>query len=66
MVRKIILANDEDVRRSGLAQLKENQVADFEGLLEAMDGLPVVVRLLDPPCTNFSLRGSSSNRKCIG
>ena len=53
MVRKIILANDEEVRRSGLAQLKENQVADFEGLLEAMDGLPVVVRLLDPPLHEF-------------
>ena len=33
--------------------LKALQVADFEGLLEAMDGLPVVVRLLDPPLHEF-------------
>ena len=52
-VRKIILANDEGVRRAGLAQLKALQVADFEGLLAAMDGLPVIVRLLDPPLHEF-------------
>lgn len=53
VVRRIILAKDETVRRAGLVQLKEMQVADFEGLLEAMDGLPVIIRLLDPPLHEF-------------
>ena len=36
-----------------MAELRALQVADFEGLLKAMDGLPVVVRLLDPPLHEF-------------
>jgi pyruvate,orthophosphate dikinase len=53
VVQRIILTPDTDERRRALEDLKALQVADFEGLLEAMDGLPVVVRLLDPPLHEF-------------
>jgi len=52
MVR-VILAVDRDERRQCLAELLPLQQADFEGLFEAMDGLPVTVRLLDPPLHEF-------------
>ncbi|HEY3428616.1 MAG TPA: pyruvate, phosphate dikinase [Acidimicrobiia bacterium] len=53
VVQKIILTPDGDERRKALDELRTHQIADFEGLLEAMDGLPVVVRLLDPPLHEF-------------
>jgi pyruvate,orthophosphate dikinase len=53
VVQKIILAQDEDARTQALEVLEKMQIEDFEGLLEAMDGLPVVVRLLDPPLHEF-------------
>jgi pyruvate,orthophosphate dikinase len=52
VVQKVILGREQE-SRGALAELKALQVADFEGLLEAMDGLPVVVRLLDPPLHEF-------------
>src|SRR4029453_4796498 len=48
-IRRMILAGDEDEEAAALKELGEQQRADFEVLLEAMDGLPVTVRLLDPP-----------------
>jgi len=53
VVQRIILAGTEEERTSALEELQRLQVTDFEGLLEAMDGLPVVVRLLDPPLHEF-------------
>ena len=53
VVRQIILSTDEADRSAALEHLERLQVSDFEGLLEAMDGLPVVVRLLDPPLHEF-------------
>jgi pyruvate, orthophosphate dikinase len=53
VVRRIILSTTEEESRSALAELERLQVEDFDGLLEAMDGLPVVVRLLDPPLHEF-------------
>ncbi len=53
VVQQIILAEDDDQRKRALAGLEKMQIDDFEGLLEAMDGLPVVVRLLDPPLHEF-------------
>ena len=49
------VAASEAVRvyRAALARLQEFQVSDFYGLFEAMDGLPVVIRLLDPPMHEF-------------
>ena len=52
-MREMILANDEAGRRRALDKLLVFQRADFEGIFEAMDGLPVTVRLLDPPLHEF-------------
>jgi len=52
-MREMILAKDEPSRRSALAKLLPHQRKDFEGIFEAMDGLPVTVRLLDPPLHEF-------------
>jgi len=52
-VRKMILAEDVEGRRAALSHLLPMQRSDFEGILEAMDGLPVTIRLLDPPLHEF-------------
>jgi pyruvate, orthophosphate dikinase len=52
-MRKMILADDEAGRRTALDELEPFQRADFVGLFEAMDGLPVTIRLLDPPLHEF-------------
>jgi pyruvate, orthophosphate dikinase len=52
-MRAMIMANDADARREALAELLPLQQQDFEGLFEAMAGLPVTVRLLDPPLHEF-------------
>jgi pyruvate,orthophosphate dikinase len=52
-VREMILADNEAGRRKALAKLLPMQRADFEGLFRAMDGLPVTIRLLDPPLHEF-------------
>lgn len=53
MVERLILADTEDERSTALEQLLPLQRADFIELFEAMDGLPVTVRLLDPPLHEF-------------
>jgi pyruvate,orthophosphate dikinase len=53
IVREMILARDEEERRSALDRLLPMQQADFEGIFEAMAGLPVTIRLLDPPLHEF-------------
>jgi len=53
VVRRIILSDDQKERARALEKLEELQIGDFERLLESMDGLPVVVRLLDPPLHEF-------------
>jgi pyruvate,orthophosphate dikinase len=53
VVRRMILADTPDAEKAGLEELLEVQRADFEEVLEAMDGLPVTVRLLDPPLHEF-------------
>jgi pyruvate,orthophosphate dikinase len=52
-VREMILAEDEKARRSALAKLLPMQRADFVALFEIMAGLPVTIRLLDPPLHEF-------------
>jgi pyruvate,orthophosphate dikinase len=52
-VREMILADDEAGRRKALAKLLPIQRADFEGLFLEMSGLPVTIRLLDPPLHEF-------------
>lgn len=53
MVERLILADTDDERSTALEQLLPLQKADFIELFEAMDGLPVTVRLLDPPLHEF-------------
>jgi pyruvate, orthophosphate dikinase len=53
IVREMILARDEEERRSALERLLPLQQGDFEGIFEAMAGLPVTIRLLDPPLHEF-------------
>jgi pyruvate, orthophosphate dikinase len=52
-MRAMIMASTEDDRREALAELLPLQQEDFEGLFEAMAGLPVTIRLLDPPLHEF-------------
>src|SRR5581483_7775949 len=53
IVRRMILADTASEEEAALEQLRVVQKADFEEILEAMDGLPVTVRLLDPPLHEF-------------
>ena len=52
-MREMILADNEAGRRKALAKILPLQQDDFEGIFRAMDGLPVTVRLLDPPLHEF-------------
>jgi pyruvate,orthophosphate dikinase len=52
-MRAMIMASGEEGRRAALAELLPFQQEDFEGLFEAMKGLPVTIRLLDPPLHEF-------------
>ncbi len=52
-MRAMILADNEKDRRKALGKLLPYQRKDFEGLFKAMDGLPVTIRLLDPPLHEF-------------
>jgi phosphoenolpyruvate-protein kinase (PTS system EI component) len=53
VVRRFILCEDAETEAAALAELEEAQTCDFEQLLDAMDTLPVTVRLLDPPLHEF-------------
>jgi pyruvate,orthophosphate dikinase len=53
VVREMIMSRDEDERRAALDRLLPMQQSDFEGIFEAMAGLPVTIRLLDPPLHEF-------------
>ena len=52
-MREMILAKGTEGREKALAKLLPYQKADFKGILEAMDGFPVNIRLLDPPLHEF-------------
>ena len=53
LVERLILADDDATRTSALDALEPLQQGDFVEILEAMDGLPVTIRLLDPPLHEF-------------
>src|SRR5207253_308581 len=53
VVRRMILADTKSDEDAALEELRVVQKKDFEEILEAMDGLPVTVRLLDPPLHEF-------------
>ncbi len=52
-MRAMIMADDRESRRAALAELLPLQQEDFEGIFSAMAGLPVTIRLLDPPLHEF-------------
>jgi pyruvate,orthophosphate dikinase len=53
IVQRMILATTSEDRKAALDELLPFQRADFEGLFTAMDGLPVIIRLIDPPLHEF-------------
>ena len=68
-MREMILAKDSEGREKALAKLLPYQKADFKGILLAMDGLPVNIRLLDPPLHEFvphDLKGQEQMAKEMG
>ena len=62
-VREMILADDEAGRRRALAKLLPIQRTDFEGLFREMSGLPVTIRLLDPPLHEFVPHDEAGQRE---
>ncbi len=68
-MREMILAKDAEGREKALAKLLPYQKSDFKGILEAMDGCPVNIRLLDPPLHEFvphDLAGQETMAKEMG
>ena len=52
-VERLVLADNEEIQRSVIAEMEPLQRADFVGIMMAMSGLPVTIRLLDPPLHEF-------------
>jgi pyruvate,orthophosphate dikinase len=61
-MREMIVAREEGGRRRALTKLLPMQRLDFEGIFEAMDGLPVTIRLLDPPLHEFLPHGGEETK----
>ncbi|MBI2796102.1 MAG: pyruvate, phosphate dikinase [Gemmatimonadetes bacterium] len=61
-MREMIVARDEAGRRRALGKLLPMQRHDFEGIFEAMEGLPVTIRLLDPPLHEFLPHGGEDSK----
>ena len=68
-MREMILAENREGRRIALEKILPYQQKDFEGIFEAMNGLPVTVRLLDPPLHEFvphDTRGQQEMAQAMG
>ena len=65
-VREMILAEDEAGRRAALAKILPMQKGDFKAIFEVMNGLPVVIRLLDPPLHEFLPQTDKEIRQLAG
>ena len=65
-VREMILADNEKERIAALAKLKPLQKGDFKGIFKAMAGLPVTIRLLDPPLHEFLPKSGDEMKKVAG
>jgi pyruvate,orthophosphate dikinase len=61
-MRQMILAQNEKERRAALKKLLPFQRRDFNGLFKAMGGLPVTIRLLDPPLHEFLPHDDTTRR----
>jgi pyruvate, orthophosphate dikinase len=62
-MREMILAEDVEGRKTALAKLLPVQREDFAGILEAMDGFGVTIRLLDPPLHEFTPNDAESQKE---
>jgi pyruvate,orthophosphate dikinase len=62
-IREFILAEDQKGREKAVKKLLPYQRRDFEGIFKAMDGLPVTVRLLDPPLHEFLPHGAKDQKE---
>jgi pyruvate,orthophosphate dikinase len=62
-VRRMILARTREERAESLANLLPMQQKDFEGIFEALEGLPITIRLLDPPLHEFLPHGEKALRE---
>ncbi len=62
-MRKMILSEDEPARRKALSALLPFQRKDFEGIFKVMSGLPVTIRLLDPPLHEFLPNDAKSQKE---
>ncbi len=62
-VRKMILAETTEERQKALAELQPMQRGDFEGIFREMNGLPVTIRLLDPPLHEFLPKEEDAQRE---
>ncbi len=65
IVQRMILAKTSEDRTAALNELLPTQRADFDGLFEAMDGLPVIIRLIDPPLHEFLPSADELKEKII-
>ena len=61
--REFILAEDEESRKKAIDKLLPYQRKDFEGIFKAMEGLPVTIRLLDPPLHEFLPQESAEQKE---
>lgn len=52
-IERVVLAENEEIQRAVIAEMEPLQCADFVGIMMAMSGLPVTIRLLDPPLHEF-------------
>ena len=66
LVHQLILARDSEERTQPLTKLQEIQKNDFSAIFEVMDGLPVTVRLLDPPLHEFLPESEAQIEKLAG
>ena len=64
-MRKMILADNDDDRRDAVMGLLPFQKEDFKGTLEAMEGKPVTIRLLDPPLHEFLPKIDDDNSELL-
>jgi len=65
IVQRMILAKTSEDRTAALNELLPMQRADFDGLFDAMDGLPVIIRLIDPPLHEFLPSADELKEKII-
>jgi pyruvate,orthophosphate dikinase len=65
IVQRMILAKTSEERVAALNELLPTQRADFDGLFDAMDGLPVIIRLIDPPLHEFLPSADELKEKII-